>query len=129
MPRFSISKNIISNKTAIISGDNYRHIVKVLRLKSGDDITLFDEDSMEYDGKIEKIDSKQITVVIRNQNKNNKESIIDLNLIQALPNKASKMDFIVQKATELGVKSIYPSIQCVLILILRRKTLVGKKLL
>ena len=108
MPRFSIKKNIINNNTAIISGDNYKHIVKVLRLKSGDSLTLFDEDSMEYNGKIEKIDTKQITIIIENQILNNKESEIDINLIQALPNKSNKMDFIVQKATELGVKSISP---------------------
>lgn len=107
MPRFPISKESISNNNAIISGDDYKHIVRVLKLKKGDKITLFDSESKEYSGKIIDLKSKKVVVKIENSKKVQTESNININLFQSLP-KGSKMDYIVQKATELGVKSIIP---------------------
>ena len=52
MPRFPMSENQINNNEAIIIGPDYKHIVKVLRLKTGDQITLFDTNTTEYYGKI-----------------------------------------------------------------------------
>jgi len=45
MPRFPIVENQINNNEALISGTDYKHIVKVLRLKEGDQITLFGTNS------------------------------------------------------------------------------------
>lgn len=48
MPRFPVdAKSIVDNK-AVITGPDHRHIIKALRLKAGDAITLFDSDSTEY---------------------------------------------------------------------------------
>jgi len=48
MPRFPVdAKSIVDNK-AVITGTDHRHIIKALRLKAGDAITLFDSDSTEY---------------------------------------------------------------------------------
>ena len=107
MPRFPISKESISNNTAVITGDDYKHIVKVLRLKKGDKIILFDSESTEYNGNIIELNSKKIVVNVQNSKQVHTESKININLFQSLP-KSSKMDYIVQKTTELGVKSITP---------------------
>ena len=91
----------------IITGSDYRHIVKVLRLKLGQELVLFDETSFEHVGKIIEINKTDLRVQILTSTKVNAESHIQITLLQGIP-KGSRMDFIIEKATELGVHSIVP---------------------
>ena len=109
MPRFPISKDLIIDNEARITGTDYKHIVKVLRLKAGASITLFDSDATEYYGKISDIDKKEIIISIEGSQKVNTDSPIEITLLQGMP-KADKMDYIIEKATELGVHKIVPVI-------------------
>jgi len=109
MPRFPIAENQVNNAEALISGTDYKHIVKVLRLKTGDEITLFDTNSTEYYGKIKEIGKRDIIVAIERSRQVNTESPIDVTLLQGLP-KGDKMDYIIEKATELGVTRVVPVI-------------------
>jgi len=109
MPRFPIAESQINNNEATISGTDYKHIVKVLRLKPGDQITLFDADSTEYYGKIREIGKRDIFIEIIQSNKVNTDSPIEITLLQGLP-KRDKMDYIIEKSTELGVHRIVPVI-------------------
>jgi len=107
MPRFPISQNQIKNNLAIVSGSDYRHIVKVLRLKPGNEITLFDEKGVEHFGQITEIGTKEIRITIAESKRIETEPHLNITLLQSIP-KGDKMDFIVEKATELGVKTIVP---------------------
>lgn len=109
MPRFPITTDQINENEAIVTGNDYKHIVKVLRLKPGDDITLFDNNSTEYYGNIREINKKEIMVEISESKIVNTESPIEITLLQGLP-KADKMDYIIEKATELGVHRVVPVI-------------------
>ncbi|HEY7535185.1 MAG TPA: 16S rRNA (uracil(1498)-N(3))-methyltransferase [Thermodesulfobacteriota bacterium] len=109
MPRFPIRQSQIKNNQASISGSDYRHIIKVLRLKPGNAITLFDEKGLEHFGKISELGSKEITITITGSKRVDNESILNITLLQGIP-KGDKMDYIVEKATELGVKTIAPVI-------------------
>lgn len=109
MPRFPISTDQITNNQATITGTDYRHISKVLRLKPGDDITLFDTESREHYGTIGEVGKNIIVVNIHESKVVNRDSSIDITLLQGVP-KADKMDYIIEKATELGVKRIVPVI-------------------
>jgi len=109
MPRFPIAENQVNNGQALISGTDYKHIVKVLRLKPGDEITLFDTNSTEYYGKIREIGKRDIIVDISESQRVNTESPIEIILLQGLP-KGDKMDYIIEKATELGINRIVPVI-------------------
>jgi len=109
MPRFPITLERIKNRKASISGPDYKHIVKVLRLKPGDEVILFDESGVEYIGNIIEIKTKEVTVLIEESRRVETESKLNITLLQGIP-KRDKMDFIVEKATELGVKSIVPVI-------------------
>ncbi len=109
MPRFPISKDQISNNEATVSGADYKHIVKVLRLKAGDSITLFDDNSMEYYGVIKEIGKKDILIDIGDRKRVKTESPIEITLLQGVP-RIDKMDYIIEKATELGVSRIVPVI-------------------
>lgn len=107
MPKFPIKVKNLTNKNVKIYGDDYNHIIKVLRLKEGDEITLFDQSSIDHIGIINKINTKEVVVNILESVENRSESHLDINLLQGIP-KGNKMDLIVQKSTELGVKSITP---------------------
>jgi 16S rRNA (uracil1498-N3)-methyltransferase len=109
MPRFPVSRQNINNNVAVISGSDYRHITKVLRLKAGDDVVLFDAECYEHYGKITEIGSRQLTVEIAESRRVNTDSPLNITLLQGMP-KAGKMDYIVEKATELGVHTIVPVI-------------------
>ncbi|MER3446795.1 MAG: 16S rRNA (uracil(1498)-N(3))-methyltransferase [Candidatus Dadabacteria bacterium] len=107
MSRFPVRQSQIKNGQAIISGSDYKHIVKALRLKVGHKITLFDERGMEYNGVIAAIEKGKISVAIAESRNVETESNLNIILLQGVP-KGNKMDFIVEKATELGVKTIVP---------------------
>lgn len=109
MPRFPVKEKNIVGSEARISGTDYRHIVKVLRLREGDDITLFDECSKEYTGKIRALGSMDVVIDILSSRIVTTESPLEITLLQGLP-KGDKMDYIVEKATELGVHRIVPVI-------------------
>jgi 16S rRNA (uracil1498-N3)-methyltransferase len=105
--RFPISNRTISNRQVIITGSDYWHIVKVLRLKPGHEVVLFDETSFEHVGRIIEINKTDLRVEILTSTKVNVESDTKITLLQGIP-KGNKMDFIIEKATELGVHSIVP---------------------
>ncbi len=107
MPRFPVKLSQIKNRQTIITGSDYKHIVKVLRLKEGHEIILFDESGMEHTAAIAEIGKSEVKFTIAESRKAETESNLSITLLQGVP-KGNKMDFIIQKATELGVKTIVP---------------------
>jgi len=107
MARFYVPQPRIENGMIRIDGNEVKHIRKVLRLKKGDGIVVFDGLGKEYEGTI--LDEGPSSVVIRIQNilPSEKESQLEVTLAQGLL-KGEKMDYLIQKATELGVKEIIP---------------------
>lgn len=107
---FFVHPQNITKDTATISQPEYHHIIDVLRYKQGDNIFLFDGTGIEYSGRIELIDYEakaiRISLVKRTKKKQSQRPLI---LVQGLI-KSGNMDFIIQKATELGVTHIYPLI-------------------
>ncbi|NMM61950.1 16S rRNA (uracil(1498)-N(3))-methyltransferase [Clostridium sp. P21] len=107
MHKFFVNKANIDNDRAFIDGDDVKHIYKVLRLQVGDNVNINNCEGEEFLGEIDEINKKQVIVKIIKQLPLNNESNIEIYLFQGLP-KSSKMDLIVQKATELGVKEVTP---------------------
>lgn len=104
MPRF-FTQNINGN-TAIIEGDDAKHIQKSLRMKIGEEIELCDGQGFDYTGVISEF-SDVVDVKILSKQENKSEPSCDVTLFQALP-KGDKFELIVQKAVELGVHKIVP---------------------
>ncbi len=100
----SIDKNIIT-----VTGRDVNHIKNVLRLKAQDELVCFDGKGMEYLCSIESFGKDCVSARILSSKKTDTEPSVKITLAQALP-KASKMDFIIQKAVELGVHKIIPVI-------------------
>jgi 16S rRNA (uracil1498-N3)-methyltransferase len=81
------------------------HVARVLRSRPGQLLTLFDGRGGEYDARIEAIDRRGVQVQIDAHRAVERESPVAVSLLQALA-RGERMDFIVQKATELGVAQI-----------------------
>ena len=89
-----------------LSKDNSHHLNKVLRFPDGKNITIFNGDGFDYDAKVQRL--KKITSIsIVSKLKNDSESKLNLTLAQGIA-KGEKMDFLIQKAVELGVSNIIP---------------------
>ena len=105
-------ENIIGG-SVIISGQDAHHITNVLRMKVGDEIYVSDESGRGVVCSISGIGDDGVTAdIIREEE--DRELPVDITLYQSLP-KGDKMEFIIQKCTELGVRRIVPveSSRCV----------------
>ncbi|HEY9101628.1 16S rRNA (uracil(1498)-N(3))-methyltransferase [Chitinimonas sp.] len=81
-----------------------RH-VQVLRLQPGDPLTLFNGQGGEYSATVEEMGKRHVAVTVGEHLAATRESPLQLTLVQAL-SATERMDYTVQKATELGVQTI-----------------------
>ena len=93
-------------KTAELDSDNSHHLNKVLRFPVGQNITLFNGDGFDYTAVVQSA-KKTTNLKVISKKVNNNESKLDLTLAQGIA-KGEKMDFLIQKAVELGVTRIIP---------------------
>ena len=110
--RFYVSPENISpskNTIEIKDKDEVHHIRDVMRLKRGTTVMVFDGAGKEYRGDIKEINKLSVIIDIKETLKPRTKDSFSVTLYQAIPKK-SKMDFIIEKAVELGVKAIVPMI-------------------
>ena len=106
LPRFFISPDQIAGETIVVRGEDVRHIGAVLRMRAGDELVLCDGGGTDYRVRITAIDRSEIRTAVLERGLRERSGP-RITLGQGLP-KSDKMDFIVQKATELGVASSVP---------------------
>lgn len=104
----------ISADSFVISGENAKHISKVLRMNKGETLTLVTPDRTECLCEISDINAENVIVKVLEKNLCQNEPSVEVTLYQALP-KGDKMDYIIQKCVELGVTKIVPvvSARCI----------------
>lgn len=108
MPKFFINNNQINNNSIKIAGGDVNHIINVLRMKNGDKLQICNLDSGEtYLSEIVSYNKDEVNCEIKENMEINNETNINITLFQGLP-KFDKMEFIIQKNTEIGVKAIVP---------------------
>lgn len=107
MPRFFVPKCNIDSENIKIEGEDVLHIKKVLRMRDGDEIEICDSSGYDYKARIDKTDGKDILCKIISKTKSETEPPVKVTLFQGIP-KAAKMDYIIQKTTELGVCGVVP---------------------
>lgn len=106
-PRF-FTENI-TDETAIVSGEDVKHISSVLRMRAGDIAVLCDGRGTDHLAELVSCEGGTCEFKILESSKNLAEPSIHVRLFQAMP-KSDKMDFIVQKAVECGASEIVPII-------------------
>ena len=107
MHRFFADPSQINDDAIVITGDDVNHISRVLRLKCGDEIEVCDKNKNDYLCAVSEISKTEVLAKIIEINVNKNESHVDVTLYQGIP-KGDKMDDIVRKCVELGVKKIVP---------------------
>lgn len=83
------------------------HLVRVLRLREGDECVLFNGDGHDYTARIRAIGKRSIEAEVVTSTRLHNESPLAITLLQGIA-RGEKMDLILQKATELGVNAIMP---------------------
>lgn len=108
MPHFFIqSENINENAITINDKENYNHIAKSLRSRVGEKLLLIDENRVEYTTIIQEINNHSIICEIESSEVSQRDLKYNLYLAQS-PLKSDAQLTIMEKATELGVRGVYP---------------------
>ncbi|MET0540151.1 MAG: 16S rRNA (uracil(1498)-N(3))-methyltransferase [Variovorax sp.] len=106
MPRFHCSVPLSSGAALLLPPGAARH-VQVLRLQPGDDLTLFDGAGGEYAAVVERMGRNEVAVQVGAHDPVEREAPRAVQLAVGMPAN-ERMDWLVEKATELGVESIQP---------------------
>jgi len=107
VPRFYVPASDIADGIARVRGAEFRHLHRVLRLREGDQVTLFDDAGNEHAGVVTDLTPRIALVRVTASRVPRRESPLAITLYQGIP-KGRKMDLVVEKATELGVHAIAP---------------------
>src|SRR3984885_2801363 len=107
LTRVFVDEDLNSGGVVELARDSAAHVAKVLRARSGDELVLFNGDGREFIGAIESVKGSRVFASIGTARIFDRESPFKVTLVQCVP-RGDRMDFIVQKATELGVERIVP---------------------
>jgi 16S rRNA (uracil1498-N3)-methyltransferase len=106
-PRFAISSAAVEGAVATIAGAELHHMRDVMRLLPGTEVALFDERGAEYAGVIRDFQARQAVIEISAAARAQAEITSELILAAAVI-KGPRMDFLVEKAAELGAAELWP---------------------
>jgi len=107
LTRVWIDAVLASGESLELPAEAGAHVAKVLRARSGDGLVVFNGDGREFSGEIASVRGARVTVTLGQAQLVDRESPLAVALVQCIP-RGDRMDFIVQKATELGVARIVP---------------------
>lgn len=107
MYRFFVENEQINEDRITIFGNDFKHIVNVLRLKQEEKIIICDRQGIDYCCIIEIINQNDVICKTISAHPSNQELDTKLYLFQGIP-KQDKMELIIQKSVELGIHEIIP---------------------
>ena len=108
MPQFPVnSSNVKDNNIIINDKETYHHLTRSLRIKKGEKIKIIDEKETFYIARVKNINSKEIEAEITEKYKSFRKLDFELTLAQGILC-SDAQNFLIQKATELGVTKIIP---------------------
>jgi 16S rRNA (uracil1498-N3)-methyltransferase len=107
LTRVYVDSPVAAGKRVVVEGSAANHIARVLRLRSGDSLTVFDGSGGEFGARIEEFRKEAVVVAVEEHRPLDRESPLPLTLVQGI-SRGERMDWIIQKATELGASRIVP---------------------
>ena len=105
--RLFLDERLSSGAEIRLGADQARYLSKVLRLGTDDEICVFNGSDGEYVATIRHLGKSAATIAVTTPKDTRTESSLKTHLVQGI-SRGERMDFVVQKATELGVKRITP---------------------
>lgn len=107
VPRVFTDQPLTSGETLTLEEAPSRHLAKVLRMGAGRPLVLFNGAGGEFRAEIAEVGKKSVRVTVGDHSKEDRESPLDLELAIGL-SRGDRMDWVIQKATELGARRISP---------------------
>ncbi len=107
LTRVHVDGPLSSGERVLVKGAAANHIMRVLRLRAGDALTLFNGRGGEFAGSVEEFRRDSVLVGVHDARSVDRESPLSLTLAQGI-SRGERMDWILQKATELGASRIVP---------------------
>lgn len=107
MPRFFLDFSPAVGETVTLNGADARHIASALRMSAGEAVTLCDGVGTDYACTVEAVQREAVTLRVNAAAPNRTEPSLRVTLYMGLP-KSDKLEWVIQKAVELGVFSVVP---------------------
>ena len=107
IPRLYTQQPLHADSLITLDKDAARYLSSVLRMTSGQMLNLFNGDGGEYIAEVASLSKNQVTVSIKESLPNDRESLLKIHLVIGI-SRGERMDWVIQKATELGVHIITP---------------------
>ena len=107
MQHFFVTPEQVREDFIYVEGSDVNHMKNVLRMKTGEQLRISDGNNRRYDCVIDRFEAGQAVLKIVSEEQADTELLSKIYLFQGLP-KNDKMEFIIQKAVELGVYEVVP---------------------
>ncbi len=107
LTRLFVSDDLRADLQLSLNKDQARYIGRVLRLRAGDSLAVFNGNNGEFGATVASIEKNTATITLHDRVETTTESPLKVHLVQGV-SRGDRMDLVVQKATELGVKRISP---------------------
>lgn len=107
IPRIYHPSPLAGLDSCLLSEDAVNHVGRVLRMKEGEQIILFDGSNHIFHARLQAVEKKQIIAKIESSELDDRESPLAIHLGQVI-SRGDRMEFTIQKSVELGVKTITP---------------------
>jgi len=106
-PRLYLDQPLSSGQGLMIGGGQHHYLKNVVRVRGGDALRLFNARDGEYIARIESVDKKSVQVTLEKQLRPAQKTQRKIHLLFA-PIKKERMDFLIEKAVELGATDLHP---------------------
>lgn len=106
-PRLYCPTSLHSDEVIDLPAAVAHHAARVLRLREGDAVTLFNGEGGEFEARLTRIESRSVSAMVGKHHAVERESPLQVMLLQGLAG-AERMDYVIQKAVEMGVATIAP---------------------
>ena len=107
LTRVYVDAPLASGTHVTLEGGAASHVTRVLRLRGGEALTVFNGQGGEFEAGIERAHGGSVTIAVGEQRAEERESPLVITLAQGV-SRGERMDLVVQKATELGVSQLAP---------------------
>jgi 16S rRNA (uracil1498-N3)-methyltransferase len=108
MDYFFVDPKDVHDRVALVRGDELKHLSRVLRKKEGEHVVLLDGEDHAFEAVIRMIDATHAECEVLDVKHRVNEPKIDVTLAVSLLRNPARFDFLVEKVTELGVRTIVP---------------------
>ena len=107
LKRLHVADKLAAGAELRLGDEAARYLGRVLRLRTGDTVHVFNGDDGEWSATIGRFGRDRVTLLLHGTVENTAEPELEIHLVQGI-SRGERMDFVVQKATELGAARISP---------------------